>query len=67
MQNIQRNRPWWLEDGSEICPACSQAYAYQTEFRCCACDGVVCAMCITIEVEIFCPGCIPASSAGNGG
>jgi len=23
--------PWWLEEGTEICPAYSHAYVYQTE------------------------------------
>src|ERR1043165_7797779 len=59
MAKYQRNRPWWLEDEGGICPACGQAYAYQTEYRCAACDGPICAMCVetTIEVEVCCVGC----------
>lgn len=53
----KRNLPWWLESGSEICPACGHAYVYQTEYRCFACDGPLCPLCVeyTSEFEIFCP------------
>lgn len=65
MRKSKLNRPWWLEDGTDICPACNQAYAYQTEYRCVACDGPVCAMCVetTIEIEIFCSGCVSSERA----
>jgi hypothetical protein len=59
MANRKRNRPWWLEDDGGFCPACSQAYAYQTEYRCLACDGPVCGICVetTIEAEFICVDC----------
>jgi hypothetical protein len=50
--------PWWLEEGTEICSPCGQAYAYQTEFRCAFCDGPICPFCVeTMSVEIACPEC----------
>lgn len=63
MANLKRNRSWWLEDDGGICPACSQAYAYQTEYRCVACDGPVCAICVEtrIEVEFICVDCVSAN------
>jgi hypothetical protein len=69
VRKSNRNRPWWLEGGMEICPACSQSYAYQTEYRCSACDGTVCAMCVeqTIEIEIFCPTCVVPNGAESEG
>ena len=39
MARAKRNPPWWLDEGSETCPACSHAYVIQTEYRCVACDG----------------------------
>jgi len=60
VRNIKRNQSWWLEAGSEICPACSHTYVIQTEYRCIACDGPICEMCVerTIAADVFCPGCI---------
>jgi len=51
------NLPWWLESGSEICPACSHTYVYETEYRCVACDGPLCPICVeyTTALEIYCP------------
>jgi hypothetical protein len=65
MAGTKRNRPWWLEDDGGICPACSHAYAYQTEYRCIACDGPVCSVCIetTVEVEVICSGCVSCETA----
>jgi hypothetical protein len=59
MAKSQRNRPWWLEEDGGICPACGHAYAYQTEYRCVACDAPMCSLCVetTIEIEICCVGC----------
>jgi hypothetical protein len=64
VRKTKRNQPWWLEAGTEICPACSHAYVIQTEYRCVACDGPLCEMCVerTIAVEVFCPGCIPSAT-----
>ena len=66
MPKPKRNRPWWLEEDGGSCPACSQAYAYQTEYRCVVCDGPLCTMCVettTIEIEIRCSGCTPVEAA----
>src|SRR5205807_5972143 len=62
LENVRKTkhkRAWWLEEDAEVCPACVQTYAFQTEYRCTGCDGVVCAMCATqtTEIEIFCPPC----------
>ena len=59
MGKRKQNTPWWLEQGTEICPACSQAYVFQTEYRCVACDGQVCSDCVhlTTLLEVFCPDC----------
>jgi hypothetical protein len=53
----KRNLPWWLESGTEICPACSHTYVYETEYRCVACDGPLCPICVeyTTALEIYCP------------
>ena len=52
--------PWWLSDTTEVCPACSQAYAYHTEIRCVDCDGPLCPICVqvTTTLELFCPDCM---------
>jgi hypothetical protein len=66
MGNTKRNQPWWLEAGTEICPACSHTYVIQTEYRCAACDGPLCEMCVerTIAIEVFCSGCVtPAAES----
>jgi hypothetical protein len=56
----KQNAPWWLDEGTEVCPACSHPYAIQTEYRCVICDGALCAMCVevTVENEIACAGCV---------
>jgi len=60
----KQNALWWLEEGTEICPACSQTYVIQTEYRCAACDGPLCGLCVedTFEIEIFCRDCVGAAS-----
>ena len=71
MRRTKQNQPWWLEAGGEICPTCIQAYVYQTEYRCLACDGPVCAECVvqtvvqTIEAEVFCPDCVGRGEEGT--
>jgi hypothetical protein len=64
VRKTKQNTPWWLEAGTEICPACSQTYVIQTEYRCAACDGPLCGVCVesTIETEIICAGCAGAES-----
>ena|SRR5204863_5751132 len=58
----KQNSPWWLDEGTEVCPACSHAYVIQTEYRCVACDGPMCGLCVEtiIETEILCCSCLPA-------
>jgi hypothetical protein len=67
MPGTKQKQPWWLEAGAEICPTCIQAYVYQTEYRCVACDGPVCAVCVvhTIEAEVFCPDCVGRGEEGR--
>jgi hypothetical protein len=54
-----KTSPWWLEPGTEICPACGHTYVIQTEYRCVECDGAICAMCVgtATATEVFCVGC----------
>jgi hypothetical protein len=54
-----KSLPWWLQDDSESCQACSHAYAHRTEIYCVDCDGPVCPVCVqqTITLELICPGC----------
>lgn len=58
-------QPWWLTDTTEICPACSQAYAYHTEIRCFDCDGPSCPICVqtTTTIELTCPECFECRSS----
>ena len=59
-----KQQAWWLEAGSETCPACSHTYAYRTEFYCLDCDGPVCALCVeTHTVESLCPDCFKSRGA----
>jgi len=49
---------WWLDSGTEICSACGHTYVYETEYRCVACDGPLCPMCVEeTKVEVFCSSC----------
>ena len=53
--------PWWHGgDGVEVCEHCFGRYAYEQEFRCTACDGPICPMCVASVTEVvvlLCPGC----------
>ncbi len=60
--------PWWLDDGTEICPACKQLYLYETQFRCSDCDGPSCGECVETSssvtvVTVTCSACVPAKEA----
>jgi len=59
MPKSRRELPWWLEVGTEVCPACNHLYLYETEYRCFDCDGQLCPMCVeeTIALHISCPTC----------
>lgn len=58
VRKSMKTAPWWLEPGTEICPACSHTYVIQTEYRCVACDGAICSMCVeTTTTEVLCVGC----------
>ena len=59
MPKRQQLKPWWLEQGTEVCPICSHLYPYQTEYRCSDCDGAVCPNCIDLETMT----CIPCSDS----
>ncbi len=59
----QQRRPWWLAGGWHVCEHCLQRYAVEVEYRCVACDGPVCPLCVVVvraEAEVFCPDCAPA-------
>jgi hypothetical protein len=51
--------PWWLETGTELCPACNQLYLYETEYRCSDCDGPLCSDCVQTResLTVVCPSC----------
>jgi hypothetical protein len=59
-----KTEAWWLADGTETCPACSQSYAYQTEIRCIDCDEAICPICVqvTTTLEFSCPDCVPSET-----
>ena len=66
MPENRRESRWWLEVGTEVCPACNHTYAYQTEHYCVDCDGPVCAVCIEIiEREPVCSSCFHARSSAE--
>ena len=44
-------KPWWLDEGTEICPACLQPYAHHAARRCAHCDTALCPACIEAEFE----------------
>jgi hypothetical protein len=49
---------WWL-GGDEECPHCGQRYAYEMEYRCAACDGALCPLCVVKqEASVRCPDCV---------
>jgi len=50
------SRPWWLEDGTEICSVCHHLYLYETEYRCSECDGAVCTECVVVA-SVTCLPC----------
>jgi hypothetical protein len=60
----QLELPWWLEDGTEICPACGQTYVYETGYRCAGCDMPICSICVEYEVaaELLCQICVECES-----
>jgi len=52
------NLPWWLDEGEEECPHCSQSYAYSVELRCSNCDAPICPMCVVrAGTNLVCPDC----------
>ncbi len=58
MAQARRESRWWLEAGTETCPACNHTYAYRTEHYCVDCDGPVCGLCVeTVTTESLCPDC----------
>jgi len=59
--------PWWLDEGTEVCSACKQTYAFHTEVRCVDCDGPMCPFCVqvTVAMEVSCPTCFEGSGSGT--
>ena len=51
-------KPWWLEDGTEICSVCHHLYLYETQYRCADCDAAVCVECIEVAETI----CLPCAN-----
>jgi hypothetical protein len=51
--------PYWLDDGTEPCAACTHSYVLQMEHRCTGCDRGFCEHCvIVIEKQIaLCAEC----------
>jgi hypothetical protein len=50
--------PWWL-GGDEECPQCGQGYAFEAEYRCIACDGPLCPLCVVErEAGVHCRDCV---------
>jgi hypothetical protein len=60
MAKLRLVQAWWLEQGTEICPACNQLYLYETEYRCLDCDGPICSQCVQMKqtLKIVCPTCL---------
>lgn len=52
--------------GAELCRHCLQAYAFELEVACAACDGPVCPLCVVqigFEAVRLCPECPPGASS----
>jgi hypothetical protein len=63
----QPDRPYWLEDGTESCSACTHLYVYEMEYRCVACDRGVCCHCVRVSVttgEVLCEACEAEAEEG---
>ncbi len=62
MAKLRLASPWWLEPGTEICPACHHLYLYETEYRCADCDAPRCPNCVQVERALtLCLECIDFS------
>jgi hypothetical protein len=65
---MEKRRPYWLSGGTERCRACSHAYVLEMEYRCAACDGGLCALCVVIVRETgtrLCPACRSDGEEGD--
>ena len=54
----------WLSGATERCDHCGQFYVYEMEYRCTACDGPVCPLCVHSEwkADVHCPTCAGRAS-----
>jgi hypothetical protein len=55
-----RGVPYWLEDGTERCGACTHTYVLEMERRCDGCDRGMCDHCVVWVVEtreVLCAEC----------
>lgn len=55
-----RERAWWLEAGSEICPFCEVRYQAEAASYCSACDRPICQTCffeVLATRRVLCPEC----------
>ena len=61
----KQTAPWWLTDTTEMCPACSQSYAYHTQVWCVDCDSPLCPTCVQVTTtrELSCPECFECNHA----
>lgn len=48
MSNRERNLPYWISGGTEICEGCSMPYVLQMEYRCDGCDRALCEQCFIV-------------------
>ena len=58
--NKRTTIPYWLNDGTELCPACTHLHVYETVLRCTGCDRAVCPHCAvvhTVQRITWCPEC----------
>lgn len=60
-----RIQAWWLETGTEICPACHQLYLYEAEYRCGDCDGPICSECAqqSKSLTVVCATCVECTDS----
>lgn len=59
MVELRIVQAWWLEAGTEVCPACHHLYLFETEYRCADCDGPICSDCVLerVSLTVVCPAC----------
>lgn len=65
--NQKKTRPYWLEDGEEICEICGHTMIVQAEIRCTGCDAGVCEHCSVTIHETHEIVCVPCARPGDRG